>query len=319
MKNINEIFNEASPEPSNKSKSNKWAVTHSSDEEKEDLAKEIARRMSGERLRKNTSQVSRTAEGQRNKCENGLHAWSGFPVPSCKTCFIVMDEITAARNNAARKERGEANKREAEEKERLRRQSEIQKAIPFKYLHASFDSFDVEYNIHKIKDKQKVIEGKGRAYKILKEYAEELKDNRKIGHSLILDGTMGTSKTYLSFCVMRFLMEEGLSVVRRNMSDILREIKCTYGKLSEKTTERVIGSFISPDLLIVDEVGRQRGTAEETLLIHEIFNSRYEASKPVIVISNWGEQGMADCLGENIWERLKEGGTRIIFEWESAR
>ena len=47
--------------------------------------------------------------------------------------------------------------------------------------------------------------------------------------------------------------------------------------------------FESPDLLILDEVGVQNVTEFERTVMLELINSRYEAMKPTIVISNRGK------------------------------
>ncbi len=55
---------------------------------------------------------------------------------------------------------------------------------------------------------------------------------------------------------------------------------------SEKTADDVIEHYASLDLLIVDEVGVQFGSAAEMAILQEIINARYEGILPTILISN---------------------------------
>lgn len=78
--------------------------------------------------------------------------------------------------------------------------------------------------------------------------------------------------------------------------------------------------MVEPDLLILDEVGVQHGSDTEKLILFEIINGRYEAARPTIVISNLDAAGLEQFLGERAFDRLREGGGRlVVFDWESHR
>ena len=51
----------------------------------------------------------------------------------------------------------------------------------------------------------------------------------------------------------------------------------------------------------------------------EVINSRYEALKATIVISNLSGEALIDYLGEAAMDRLREGGRSVLFDWTSYR
>ncbi len=73
------------------------------------------------------------------------------------------------------------------------------------------------------------------------------------------------------------------------------------------------------DVVDVDGVGRQFGTDAEKLMLFEVINSRYEALKATIVISNLSGDALMDYLGEAAMDRLREGGRSVLFDWTSYR
>lgn len=60
----------------------------------------------------------------------------------------------------------------------------------------------------------------------------------------------------------------------------IRRIKETWGKEDNRTEKSVLNSFFAPDLFVIDEVGVQRGSESEILILNEIIDGRYERTKP---------------------------------------
>ena len=78
--------------------------------------------------------------------------------------------------------------------------------------------------------------------------------------------------------------------------------------------------YASLDLLIIDEVGVQFGSASELAILQEIINARYESVLPTILISNLTFEQLKDSIGERIVDRVTNGGrNRLAFNWESFR
>jgi DNA replication protein DnaC len=76
--------------------------------------------------------------------------------------------------------------------------------------------------------------------------------------------------------------------------------------------------------LIIDEVTESisrsgKPTEIEKQLLFRIINDRYENKLSTLIITNKDENGLVDCLGEPIVDRIKDGGFMLGFNWNSFR
>lgn len=140
------------------------------------------------------------------------------------------------------------------------------------------------------------------------------------GTSLILCGGPGTGKTHLGCGVANELLRQGFTALYTTASGLVRDIRATWSKDSERTETDVIKAFIAPDLLIIDEIGVQVGSADEKIRLFDVINARYEQVKPTLIISNLDVKGVVEYLGERAADRLREnGGQALAFTWASYR
>jgi DNA replication protein DnaC len=159
-----------------------------------------------------------------------------------------------------------------------------------------------------------------RALAVAKEYAENFELMLESGSGLILCGGVGTGKTHLATGIAHEIMARDFAPVFTSVMGSVRVVKETYNRDSNLSERDAIRSFIEPDLLILDEVGVQFGSDTEKLILFEIINGRYEEVKPTIVISNLAKDALAQFLGERSFDRLREGGGRLVaFDWPSYR
>ena len=154
----------------------------------------------------------------------------------------------------------------------------------------------------------------------LREYAEKFETHKKLGLSLILCGKTGTGKTHLACSVLRYLAEHhGICGKYATAYRAVQEIRASY-KSHDLTELQAMDAFISPDMLVLDEIGVQYGTESEQLLLFTLLNGRYEAMRPSIVISNLTVSEVSKYLGDRVYDRLREnGGGVLAFDWQSFR
>lgn len=157
--------------------------------------------------------------------------------------------------------------------------------------------------------------------KVCQEYAENFNQNLRTGKSLVLAGSMGTGKTHLACAIANhIIMEARKTALYVRTSQAMRMIKSTYSSSSEISTEKAIERLVSPDLLILDEVGAQFGSQAEQNIFLEIIDGRYEQAKPTILLSNLTAAELKKFATPQAIDRLLEGGGRLLtFNWESAR
>lgn len=195
---------------------------------------------------------------------------------------------------------------ERERQERIIRNALKQAAIPPRFLGRTLESYRAELPEQK------------QALAIAKEYADSFDDAVKSGRCLMFCGKPGTGKTHLATGIAQQIINNGYTAAFTRVMDAIRKIRDTYG--TKESESAAIKSFTVPDLLILDEVGMQRGTDDEKVLLFEIINARYEAMRPMILISNLALSGIKQFVGERAFDRLREGGGRAQeFTWGSHR
>jgi DNA replication protein DnaC len=139
------------------------------------------------------------------------------------------------------------------------------------------------------------------------------------GTSLIMVGSLGTGKNMLSAIIGQETMKRGYSFLHTTALKVVRRFKDSW-KQSGVTEDEVLRYFVAPELLVIDEVGVQFGTATEQLYLTEVINDRYEAMKSVILLSNLTLKQIEETLGVRSMERFQENGGRVlVLNWTSYR
>jgi DNA replication protein DnaC len=164
-------------------------------------------------------------------------------------------------------------------------------------------------------------EDQARALRVCTDYAENFLSHAQRGRSLMLLGNVGTGKTHLAAAIGNHVMREfSLTALYVTASSVIRHVKASFDRESSHTEVQAYKLFEAPDLLILDEVGVQNATDFERTVMFELINSRYEAMKPTIVISNRSKDELPQFMGDRVVDRLREnGGKLVVFDWASER
>lgn len=161
-----------------------------------------------------------------------------------------------------------------------------------------------------------------KALKTAKAYSDEI---AKGGSGcLVMCGKVGTGKTHLAAAILSYAMENRRDQYARfrivKLSDLVRDVKATWGKEAKKSEREVMDYYSTVALLIIDEIGVQFGSETEKMFVTEIIDNRYQAMIPTVLISNLDSDGVKKCIGDRSYDRLREDGGRVIaFDWESHR
>jgi len=179
--------------------------------------------------------------------------------------------------------------------------------IPPRYTTRSFDNYDCYTEKHTA------------ALGMAESYLKLIKEDAGKGTGLILSGGVGTGKTHLACAIGNEYIKVG-SVLFIKVSALIRRIRETYRPNSTKTEQQAIDEFRGIDLLIIDEIGVQRGTQDEENILFEVIDDRYSFFKSTILISNLNINEIKKYLGERAVDRMREnGGSAIVMDWESYR
>lgn len=150
-------------------------------------------------------------------------------------------------------------------------------------------------------------------------YADDFPARLLSGTGLMFCGSHGTGKTHLACSIGKQVLRAGYSVLFVSTLRITQMVRESYRSESTMSELDVIRSLTDHDLLIMDELGVQRGTEAENLILTELFNQRYENNKPTILISNLGPKQLEPLLGTRIIDRMSEVNPVVPCVWESHR
>jgi DNA replication protein DnaC len=139
------------------------------------------------------------------------------------------------------------------------------------------------------------------------------------GRSLIFVGSSGTGKNMLSAIVGQEVIGRGFSFLHTSALKVVRRFKDSW-KQPDLTEEEVLRYFVTPDLLVIDEIGVQFGSPTEKLYLAEVINDRYEARRSTILLSNLVLKQVEEALDSRTIDRFHEdGGKVLVFAWPSWR
>ncbi|KRP91045.1 ATP-binding protein [Pseudomonas lactis] len=162
-------------------------------------------------------------------------------------------------------------------------------------------------------------------------YADDFARHYQAGRNLLLTGNVGTGKTHLACSIVRQVIGLNAIAVITTAAEIIRVFKRSMARDSGYAEGDVIDELASFDLLVVDEVGAQAGTAYELAVLHEVIDRRYQLVRPSVLISNLPATSKQDAdgrhapsleqyIGVRALDRLRENGALLAgFTWASAR
>lgn len=122
-------------------------------------------------------------------------------------------------------------------------------------------------------------------------------------NGLIVCGSCGTGKTHLAAAIANSLADEGVSVLFDTFGGHLEKLKEEFNTNGEL---KYLNFMKNVDLLILDDVGKEKQTEWSESVMFGIINSRYESMKPVIITSNFSQDELEEYFGSACYSRLIE-------------
>ena len=91
----------------------------------------------------------------------------------------------------------------------------------------------------------------------------------------------------------------------------------------DNSVDRAFRSFLTPDLLIVDDLGLHRLTAQQSADLYELILNRHRVSSFIITSNRAVEEWLSifddSILGNSALDRLANASYQIIIEGSSYR
>jgi DNA replication protein DnaC len=116
---------------------------------------------------------------------------------------------------------------------------------------------------------------------------------------LILAGNSGTGKSHIAKAILLIGCMKTYSCRYTTAADMLREL---LASLADDTLEKKLKRYLSPDILLIDEVGFDRLEQQDAYnanLFHKVIDGRY-CKKTTILTTNIDFKQLGDYLGDPV-------------------
>ena len=188
-----------------------------------------------------------------------------------------------------------AEQKEAEEKERKRLEflDEIRKLRRLGFPDKEMSEWRFENDDH----------SNERITGICQRYVKNFPEMRKNGKGLLLFGSVGTGKTFMSACIANALIDQGLPCLVTNFARLCNTISGLYDK------QPYIDGLNKFSLLVIDDLASERDTEYMGEIVQEIIDARYRSGLPLIITTNLTSEELkhpAEMRKQRIYSRLFE-------------
>lgn len=199
-------------------------------------------------------------------------------------------------------------RKRCKEVERLNRQARAEKlfgraGIQKLYRRCSFANYRV------------VNEGQRYALSHAKSIAQGL-DSGCV--NFVFSGKPGTGKNHLAAAIGNHLLRTGRSVIIATLADVMSTVRACYD--DSMSEDKFLRELCEVDLLILDELGVQRGTSNEKVILNQLVDRRTASLRSIGMLTNLGHEALTKLAGTRVMDRMTmNGGRWVNFDWESWR
>lgn len=156
--------------------------------------------------------------------------------------------------------------------------------IPPRYRQASFANF-------------RPIEGKRGAWEMARQWDG--------AGGFVLVGANGTGKTHLACALLRRELARQVPGRFVDVAQFLAEAKSRFGGEGEQA-QAYIDRIARTPLLLIDDLGKERGTGWAQEVMWTLLNGRYSATLPTLITTNLDFEELAESYGAAIADRLRD-------------
>ena len=138
------------------------------------------------------------------------------------------------------------------------------------------------------------------------------KDNEE---NLLLYGTTGLGKTFMSNCIAKSLLDQGKIVIYQtafNILDIISKHKVN-NNIRDKVNDMAYDLLFEADLLIIDDLGTELANSFTNSEIFNIVNSRLIKGQKTIISTNLDPMEIANVYTDRVFSRLFSQFTPLKF------
>lgn len=138
--------------------------------------------------------------------------------------------------------------------------------------------------------------------------------------NLLFYGSTGLGKTFLSACIAETVSGRGFSVAYDTAINIVSSYETIkFGSGDGEAAAERIARYERADLLIIDDMGTEMGTAFTVSALYNLINIRLMAKRPMIVNTNLLPEALADKYSPAVASRLRGEFQAMQFVGEDIR
>lgn len=160
---------------------------------------------------------------------------------------------------------------------------------------------------------------KQHALEVAEDFLERFEQHTEDGTTVVFSGRPGTGKSHLAIGIAQQLLHGGETAMYTTAREIVRMLRDTWRNGSEQSERQMLAELVGLSLLVIDEVGVGFGSDAEKVQFFDVIDGRYREQKPTILLTNLDRKGLAEYIGQRAFDRLRENGIWVAFEWESYR
>ena len=143
-----------------------------------------------------------------------------------------------------------------------------------------------------------------KAISIARKYVDKFDSMYEKGQGILFWGDVGTGKSFTAAAIANELLNKQIPVVMTSfikLLDVMRGFESGNAAYIERLNQA--------KLLVVDDLGAERGTDFTLEKVYDVIDSRYRAQKPIIITTNLSFSEMKACTDiryTRIYDRLFE-------------
>lgn len=136
--------------------------------------------------------------------------------------------------------------------------------------------------------------------------------------NLLMKGSTGLGKTFLSACVARMVADKGYSVAYETASHLFAKLEKARFSPDEQIMAEV-KKIESCDLLIIDDLGTELPGNFVTAALYNVINDRLLAGKSMVISTNLNANELAQRYSAQIASRLQGNFLGLNFVGQDIR
>lgn len=133
-----------------------------------------------------------------------------------------------------------------------------------------------------------------------------INDFDKQNNNLYIFGDVGRGKTYLLNSIAKEILDRNYSVLYMTSSKLfkfLNDYNWAFEEARAKHQEQ-FDFILECDLLIIDDLGSEPSSKNDSANLFEVVNNRMIAGKPIIFSTNFDETMLSEMYGDRIFSRI---------------